>query len=120
MFPSMRPESRKPVKTKPHLVIRIKEGWRFDQKTNQFVSEEGQRLFVKTDLPSRSHVQYRIPQLAKASEDSLTKNEANLRRYFNVILPGSTDPSDYIEVVKNWPCVEDVQLPPEVSLPDES
>lgn len=42
MLPSMGPESKKPVKTKPHLIIRIKEGWHFDEETYQFVSDQGQ------------------------------------------------------------------------------
>jgi len=119
MFPSMDAQSSKVIKTKPHLVIRIKEGWRFDEKTNQFVSEEGQRVETKGDLPPRSSVEYRVPQPAKARRASLSKDEERMARYFNVILPPGSDPSDYLKVVLKWPCVEDVQLPPEVGLPDQ-
>jgi hypothetical protein len=119
MLPSMGPESRKRVKTKPHLVIRIKEGWCFEEKTGCFVSEEEQHVETKADLPPRSHVEYRIPKPAKAALRSLSKEEADLLRYFNLILPSDSDPSDYIKVVKKWPCVEEVQLPPEVGLPDQ-
>ena len=118
MFATMGPGSSKPVKTKPHLVIRIKEGWRFEDKANQFVSEDGQRISTQTDLPSRSQVKYRIPQLANSRKGRLTKDEENLRRYFNVILPANRDPSEYMMIIKSWPCVEDVQLPPEIGLPN--
>ena len=120
MLPSMGPESRKRVKTRPHLVVRIRDGWRFDEKKSQFVSEQQQCVETKADLPPRSRVEYRIPHLAKATRDSLSNDEAVLLRYFNVILPSGSDPSDYRKVVKQWPCVEDVQLPPEIGLPDES
>ena len=120
MIPSMGPESRKRVKTRPHLVVRIRDGWRFDEKKSQFVSRQEQRVETKADLPPQSRVEYRIPQLAEASRSSLSKDEADLLRYFNVILPSGSDPSDYRKVVEQWPCVEDVQLPPEVGLPDES
>ena len=86
---------------------------------NQFVSELEQRVETKDDLPSRSHVEYRVPQLAKAGRGPLSKDEANLLRYFNVMLPSGSDPSDYLKAVMKWACVEDVQLPPEVGLPDQ-
>jgi hypothetical protein len=120
VIPSMGPESRKRVKTRPHLVVRIRDGWRFDEKKSQFVSKQKRVVETKADLPLRSHVEYRIPQLAEASKNSLSKDEADLLRYFNVVLPSGSDPSDYRKVVEQWPCVEDVQLPPEVDLPDES
>ncbi len=118
MFASMGPESKKRVKTRPHLVVRIRNGWRFDEKKSQFVSKQEQRVETKADLPPRSCVEYRIPQLAKAARESLTKDETNLLRYFNVILPSGSDPLEYLKIIKEWPCIEDVQLPPEISLPN--
>ncbi len=118
MFPSMGPESRNRPKTKPHLVIRIKEGWRFDEEQNLFVSAE-QSIDVKADLPPRSRVEYRTPQLAEANRSSLSADEADLLRYFSVILPSGSRPSDYFKLVKKWPCVEKAELPPEVSLPGQ-
>jgi hypothetical protein len=120
VLPSMGPESGKRVKTRPHLVVRIRDGWHFDEKKSQFVSEQQQCVETKADLPPRSRVEYRIPHLAKAARGSLSDDEADLLRYFNVILPSGSDPSNYRKVVKRWPCVEDVQLPPEIGLPDES
>ena len=117
MIPSMGPESRKRVKTKPHLIVRIRDGWRFDETTSQFVGGQELRVETKADLPPRSRVEYRVPKLAKANIRSLSKDELDLLRYFNVILPAGSDPSDYLKIVGKWSCVEDVQLPPEVSLP---
>lgn len=118
MFASMGPESKRRIKTRPHLVVRIRDGWRFDEEKSEFVSGQGQRVETKADLPPRSRVEYRIPQLAKAARKSLSKDEADMLRYFNVILPSGSDPLDYQKIVEQWPCVEDVQLPPESSLPN--
>ncbi len=118
MFPSMGPESRNRPKTKPHLVIRIKEGWGFDEKKNLFVSAE-QSIDVKADLPPRSRVEYRIPHLAGARRSSLSTEEVDLLHYFNIMLPSGSRPSDYLKIVKKWPCVEKAELPPEVSLPGQ-
>jgi hypothetical protein len=118
MFPSMGTESPSRPKTKPHLVIRIKEGWGFDEKKNLFFSTE-QSIDVKADLPPRSRIEYRTPQLAGARRNTLSMEEADLLHYFNVILPSSFRPSDYLKIVKKWPFVEKAELPPEVSLPDQ-
>lgn len=119
MLPSMGPESRKHVKTKPHFVIKIKEGWRFEEKGNLFVHGE-QRIDVKADLPPTSRVAYLTPQLAGARRNNLDANEAELLRYFNIILPAGSAPSDYIKIARNWPCVEMANLPPKVGLADQT
>lgn len=118
MLPSMGPESKKRAKTKPHLIIRVKKGWHFDEETYQFVSDEGQCVETKTDLPEGTQLEYRVPELARASQDLLSKDEADLRRYFNIMLPPGSNPPEYLVIVKKWSCVEDLQLPPEVSLPN--
>jgi hypothetical protein len=109
----------KRVKTKPHLVIRIKVSWRFDPKTSRFLSEGKQSVETRSDLPPHSHVRYRMPQLAAVRKETLGKDEANLARYFNVILPSGSDPSEFVKVVTKWPCVEEVEIPPEVGLPNQ-
>ncbi len=119
MFPSMGPESRKHVKTKPHLVIRIKEGWRFDEKGNLFVCGQ-RRIDVKADLPPASRVEYRTPQLAGARRSALSPHEADLLRYFNVILPSGSDPSDYLKIARKWQCVDKAELPPKAGLADQA
>jgi hypothetical protein len=112
----MGPESHRRPKTKPHLVIRIKEGWEFDEKKNAFVSGR-QSINVNADLPPRSRIAYRIPSLAKAGRSPLNREEADLLRYFNILLPSGARPADYLKIVQKWPFVEKAELPPEVSLP---
>ena len=114
----MGPESRRSPKTKPHLVIRIKEGWRFDEEERLFVSAE-RRVEVQGDLPRGSRIEYRAPQLAEASRSSLRAEELDLLRYFTVMLPSGCRPSDYVELVKRWPCVEYAEVGPEPHLPDQ-
>ena len=118
MLPSMDPESKKRVKTKPHLIIRIKKGWHFDEETHRFVSDQGQYLETKADLPARTRLEYRVPQLVRTSTNLLSKDEADLLRYINIMLPPGSNPPEYTVIVKKWACVEDLQLPPEVSLPN--
>jgi len=103
---------------KPHLVIRIKEGWRFDEEKNLFISAQ-HRVEAHCDLPPRSRIEYRIPQLAKARRSSLSTDELELLRYFTILLPSGSDPSEYLMIVKKWPCVDYAELPPEVALPGQ-
>ena len=119
MLPSMGPESKKRAKTKPHLIMRVKKGWHFDEETYQFISDQGQCVETKADLPARTRLEYRVPQLVRTGTNLLSKDEADLLRYFNIMLPPGSDPSEYLVIVKKWPCVEDLHLPPEVSLPNK-
>ena len=116
MCPSMGPESHRHPKTTPHLVIRIKEGWEFDEAKRLFVSA-GQSIDVRADLPPQSRVAYRVPHLAKAGRSSLDREELDLLRYFTILLPSGAHPSDYLNIVRKWPFVEKAELPADVSLP---
>jgi hypothetical protein len=111
-------EFKKRVKTKPHLIIRVKKGWHFDEETYQFVSEQGQRVETKADLPTGTQFKYRVPGLVRKSRDLLSNDEADLLRYFDIMLPPGSTPSDWLVIVKKWTCVEDLQVPPEVGLPN--
>ena len=119
MLPSMGPESKKQVKTLPHLVIRIKKGWHFNEESYQFISDKGESVETKSKLPSGTRLEYRVPELVKTRPDLLSKDEADLLRYFNIMLPRGSNPSEYLAIVKKWQCVENLQLPPEVGLPDK-
>jgi hypothetical protein len=115
----MGPESKKQPKTKPHLIIWVKKGWHFNEESYQFVSDEGQCVETKADLPAGTRLEYRVPELVQKSPDLLSKDEADLLRYFNIMLPPGSTPSEWLVIVKKWPCVQDLHLPPEVSLPNK-
>ena len=106
-----------PLDMKPHLVIKLKDGWVFDSTQRVFVTATGKKLSPKADLPRQSRIVYMTPDLAKQPPDALSKEERNLVKYLQVLLPKGTDPAAYLSVVNRWECVEEVRLPPEISLP---
>ena len=118
MFASMGPESMRRANIKPHLVLHIKEGWRFDEKQQAFVCEQ-QRVDAQSGLPSGTRVEYRIPQLAKAPKGSLSKEEQKLLRYFNVVPRSGSQLPKCLDVVEKWACTEDVEIAPEPEAPNQ-
>jgi hypothetical protein len=69
------------------------------------------------NLPKRSRIVAKVPNLASADEASLSPAERDLRRYFQVILPPGEPSEQYVDAVRAWPAVEQAELAPEVSLP---
>lgn len=101
----------------PHLVVKLKRGWRYQDSARVFVSSRGQEFAPYGRLPRRGRIVYMVPDLAHADPKSLSKDERDLARYMQVILPKGTAAPDYLAVVRNWPCSEEAQLPTEISLP---
>ncbi len=97
--------------------LKLKPGWRFDPDRRVFVSESGERVTPSADLPKRSRVVPTVPSLASADEATLSSAERDLRRYIQVILPPGEPPHRYVEAIRAWPCVEQANVAPEVSLP---
>ena len=102
---------------KPHLVVKLKRAWLFDSERRIFLSDTGKKFSPKADLPGRSRIVYMSPELANQSRDKLSKEELNLARYLQIIFPKDTKPTKYLDVIGQWECVEEVRLPPEISLP---
>ena len=120
MLPVMDVDSGKaPKGIRPHLVVKVKPDWQYDDSRGTFVSSSGQAFSAMEKLPRGSTIVHVAPHLAKADPRSLSKDERNLARYVHVILPRKTTPSAYLEVVRSWPCVEEARLPPEISLPGQ-
>jgi hypothetical protein len=69
------------------------------------------------DLPKRSRVVPSVPSLVSADEAALSPAERDLRRYIQVILPPDEPPDHNVDAVRAWPCVEQANVGPEVSLP---
>jgi hypothetical protein len=97
--------------------LKLSPGWRFDPGRRAFVSEEGERVLPREDLPRNSRIVPKVPSLVSADPASLSPAERDLQRYVQVILPAREPPESYVEVVRAWPCVERADLGPEVSLP---
>jgi hypothetical protein len=99
------------------LSLKLKTGWRFDPGLGQFVSASGKRLSILDQLPEGSEIVPTAPALAKANPAKLSKAERDLARCFQLILPKGATPKQNLRVVKRWDAVEEVILPPQVSLP---
>ena len=97
--------------------LKLKPGWRFDPDLRVFVSEGRERVAPGADLPKRSRIVAKVPNLASADEASLSPAERNLRRYYQVILPPGEPPDHYLDAVQTWPAIEQADIAPEVSLP---
>ena len=97
--------------------LKLKPDWRYDSKKHAFVSESGERFKPTGDLPKRTRLVYKIPELAVANPEELSKYEKELRLYMQVILPEGESPAKYVEAIRAWPSVEDANTGPEISLP---
>ena len=113
MLPSMNPKSQKPVKSRPHLILKVRDGWRFDESAVAFVSDNEQIALQKT-LPKKSSVEPRVPT---AKPTAKNKSERELSRYFNVLLSTKDDLKKLAGELEKLKCTEKVDFPVEVSLP---
>lgn len=119
MLPFIRPGGKQVVAKgiRPYLVVKLKSGWRYDDSRRVFVSPKGQDLSPPKGLPRHTRVVHMVPELARADRASLSKEERNLARYVHVILAKGSSAADHVVAVRDWPCVEEAQLSPEISLP---
>jgi len=101
---------------RPSLSIRLRPGWRL-AAPGEFDDATGARLHVAADLPPGAELVPTVPALATADPKRLSAPERELARHVQLILPAGTDAAKLLKVVKRWASVEDVQVPPSVSLP---
>jgi hypothetical protein len=106
-----------PAELRRALSLKLKPGWRFDPAAGQFVSASGERLSVLDQLPGGSEIVPTAPALAKADPATLSAAERHLARYVQLTLPKGVAAKEKLPIVKRWEAVEDVTLPPEISLP---
>lgn len=110
-------QGRQPPGMKPHLVVKLRPGWSYDSKHRLFVTTSGKSFSPRESLPRGTRISYMVPDLAKRALKSLSRDERNLARYLQIIMPKGMDPNDYLDSVGRWDCTEEVSLPPEISLP---
>ena len=97
--------------------LKLKPDWRFDTRRRTFESGSGEKFTPRGELPKNTKIVYKVPALARADERGLSAPERDLRRYMQVILPDGESPLDYVDAVRDWPCVAEAHVAPEVSLP---
>ncbi len=102
---------------KSHLVVKLKAGWSFNPARRLFISKDGRRLSPGRNLPKNSRIVHMTPGLARTPPEALSEDEQILARYLQVILPKGKRPSAHLAAIRKWECVEEVTLPPQISLP---
>jgi hypothetical protein len=103
------------LKIKVPVDLKLKPGWTYNPSRRLFESDSGQ-TFVPKGLPKHSKLVYKIPALV-GKKAKLSPPEQDLQRYMQAILPAGESPANYVAVVREWPCVAQADVAPEVSLP---
>lgn len=106
-------------KVRTPVDLKLKPKWRFNPSRRAFESDSGDKFTPGGDLPKNSKIVYKLPRLAKADGSKLSKHERDLQRYMQIILPEGEPPAKYVDVIREWPCVEEAHVAPEVSLPQQ-
>ena len=100
----------------PHLVVRLKPGWKYRLKTGALRDESGEELMPDLEAWPGSRVIAMSPEIVRLSR-KLTPDEEILSRYVLVILPEETDMEEARRLISEWDFVEVVDQPPEIGLP---
>lgn len=114
MFPSMDPQASN-IKSKPHLVLKVLEGWHWDEKKTAFLSADNDVVELQTLLPKQASIVLRIPT---ASPNSDSKHERELSRYYNLMLNDEKKLQELKTRLEPMSCIESVSVPVDPSLPN--
>ncbi len=106
-----------PKGLRPSLDVKLSSEWRYSESRRLFVSATGEEFSPAAALPKGTQIRYMVPHLATADRATLSADESNLARYLQVVFPKGAVVDSYLAVIGQWPCVEQVRRPPEVSLP---
>lgn len=106
-----------PKGLRPSLDVKLAAAWRYVDASETFVSSGGEEFSPLAELPKGTRIRYMAPHLAKADRAALSADERNLAQYLQVVFPKGTSVESYLAIIEDWPCVERVDPPPEVSLP---
>jgi hypothetical protein len=103
-------------KIKIPVDVKLKRQWRFEPERRLFESASGEK-FAPAGLPKHTRIVHKVPSLARRPSSKLSRQERELSRYVQVILPAGESPADYVNAVRRWPSVEEAHVAPVVSLP---
>lgn len=117
MAPVMAAGGGAPKGLRPSLDIRLAADWHYAESERHFVSASGARFQPFAELPKGTRIRYMAPHLAKADRAKLSADERRLAQYLQVVFPAGTAVEPYLSAIGKWPGVEQVQRPPEISLP---
>jgi hypothetical protein len=112
----MIPGAPPPNTLAPSIAFRLRKGWNYDASAREFIGPKGRRVAAE-GLPEGSRIEFKVPSLRAKAANELTKPERALSAAMHAILPSGAQAERHIETVKSWAAVEDVSLPPRISLP---
>jgi len=102
---------------RPHLVVKLKPGWRWVESKKAFISSSGQEFRPARELPGARGIVAMVPDLATRKKAQLSEDERNLARYIHIVFRKQSKPEKHSREVRDWPCVEEVRRAPEITLP---
>lgn len=106
-----------PKALRPSLDVKLASEWRYADSRGVFVSSAGEEFSPEAELPKGTQIRYMAPHLARADRATLSGDERNLAAYLQIIFPKGAEIDRYLAPIAQWPCVEQVQRPPAISLP---
>ena len=113
MFPPLKP-AWKTVKSRPHLILKVGDGWQWDESAVAFVSEDEESVSLKKKLPKKATI---VPRVPSAKRTARSKDERDLSRYYNVLLTKKDDMKKLAKALEKLNCTEKVEFPVDPSLP---
>ena len=113
MLPAVPPP---PGLLRPVVELKLKPGWRYDAGRRVFAGARG-KVCKPRGLPKGSRILPKVPHLAHADAKTLSPSERDLQRRVQLVLPRQGSAAAGLAVAREWPCVEEARLPPQISLP---
>jgi hypothetical protein len=101
----------------PHLVVRLKRGWRLDAGPARFVRARGDPVELRALLPKGARAVPQVPDLASRPVADLSASERRLARHVLVLLPRGSDVEAVQRTLAGLAAVEQVTRAPNISLP---
>ena len=111
-------QGRTPPKGRPFLEVVLKKTWKYDPVRRVFIRSKGEEFDGPKELPKKAAIEMMVSDFAKRKPSSLSSDEEFLSRHYHVEFPNTTDLEKMIAIIRAWPCVESVSIPPEISLPE--
>ena len=92
------------MKTRSHIVLRLKAGWRFERARRRFVHDDGAVFYPQSDLPKYTRILFQVPDLL--CEQVRTADEDLVARGLQVVPPGGKSAVRLLKRIERWPCVK--------------
>jgi hypothetical protein len=101
-----------------HVRVKLAAGWRYDERARAFRNlTSGEMRAELQGVLGGATVVAVAPDYAKADPKLLSRDEENLARYVQIILPRALSVAEALHQVRGWDFVDSAEAAPSVSLP---